>query len=269
MGEQPERFHPQRRGECDQHGYRFEVVASATFEPVLPVRQPDGPKKPVDIRTLPFIRFEDNEAHCMPRFGINLGGFNGLSMLDQPDDSKLEDVGGVGPDNHHPFILRNTKLWDCDWAYHSGCPSVLNQRMTIYRVLYGIWRVNARLQEHERLSMENVVAGSFYFPRLDSHQTAGKDDEIEPKDDLPPLTVVTHIERANDGRWRVRGVAGDDHDIRQVIVNGQPAKALRPNFAEWEALINPVDCVSSIDSQATDDSGNAEITPHRLTIPLR
>ncbi len=255
--------------ECDQHGYRFEVVASAAFDPVLPVRQPDGTKKPVDIRTLPFIRFEDNEAHCMPRFGVNLGGYNGLSSLDLPDDDKLEDVGGVGPDKYHPFILRNTRLWDCDWAYHSGCPSVLNKRMTIYRVLYGIWRINARLQEHERLSMEDVVAGGFYYPRLDPHQTAGKDDEIEPKDDLPPFTVITRIARAADGHWQVRGVAGDDNEIRQVLVNGQSARSLRPNFAEWEASVDPSEGLSLIKSQATDTSRNVEITPHQVALPPR
>ena len=108
--------------ENDQYGYRFEVIASKSFDPVRKVLQPDGSRKDVDMRTLPFIPFEDNEVHCQRRFGINLGGFNGLSELNMPGDDELADVGGVGPDIHHPFVLRNTKIWDCDWAYHSGSP---------------------------------------------------------------------------------------------------------------------------------------------------
>lgn len=50
--------------ECDQDGFRFEVVANENFNPSLPVLQPDGSRSLVDIRTLPFIRFDDNEAHC-------------------------------------------------------------------------------------------------------------------------------------------------------------------------------------------------------------
>ena len=33
----------------------------------------DGSEKPVDVRTLPFVRFEDNEAHCDGLYGFNLG----------------------------------------------------------------------------------------------------------------------------------------------------------------------------------------------------
>src|SRR5262249_31051792 len=61
--------------ECDQDGYRFEVFAGAGFDPKLPVLQPDGTRQRVDIHTLPFLRFEKNEAHCMRFFGLNLGAF--------------------------------------------------------------------------------------------------------------------------------------------------------------------------------------------------
>jgi hypothetical protein len=251
--------------ECDQHGYRFEVVASAKFDPVLPVLQPDGTRRVVDVRTLPFIRFDDNEAHCQRRFGINLGGFNGLSMLDQPDDGKLEDVDGVGPDKHHPFILRNTKLWDCDWAYHAGSPSVLNQRMTIHRVLYGLWRINGHLQEHERLTMNDVVAGSFYNPRAGRAQTSEKADGLEPVDDFPPTTVITSVRLREDGKLLVRGVATDNGDIARVLVNGQPATATRPNFSEWQIVLG---ATSELTASADDSTGNVEQTPHRLAGPV-
>src|SRR5690349_5883378 len=96
--------------ECDRYGFRFEATPLATTDTALKVdqpedtpetfdlhraiRQPDGSRQNVDIRTLPFVRFEGNEAHSQ-LYGINLG----------------EGVRGVGPDARHPFILRNTRLW--------------------------------------------------------------------------------------------------------------------------------------------------------------
>src|SRR5205823_5628055 len=47
--------------ECDQYGFRFEASPAKNFDLALPVEQPDGSSKRVDIRTLPFVRFEDNE----------------------------------------------------------------------------------------------------------------------------------------------------------------------------------------------------------------
>src|SRR6185436_11999532 len=49
--------------ECGQYGFRYEASAGSTQKLVFPVQQPDGTKLPVDIRTLPFVRFDDNEVH--------------------------------------------------------------------------------------------------------------------------------------------------------------------------------------------------------------
>ena len=66
------------------------------------VQQPDGSKKMVDIRTLPFVRFEDNEVHSSRGlYGFNLG----------------EGVNKVGPDVKHPFIVRNMKIWDTHYGF--------------------------------------------------------------------------------------------------------------------------------------------------------
>ena len=50
--------------ECDQYGFRYEAPAMAGFDPRMTVRGADGSSRPVDIRTLPFVRFQDNEAHA-------------------------------------------------------------------------------------------------------------------------------------------------------------------------------------------------------------
>src|SRR5207249_881353 len=72
--------------ENDRYGFRFEANKSSAFNPVLPVQQPDGSRRAVDIRTLPFVRFEDNEEHSDGLYGFNLG----------------EGVDRVGPDHRHP-----------------------------------------------------------------------------------------------------------------------------------------------------------------------
>lgn len=62
--------------ECSEYGYAFESKRADDFDPMQPVLQTDGTRKKQDIRTMPFIRFEDNECHAMPFFGINLRGLN-------------------------------------------------------------------------------------------------------------------------------------------------------------------------------------------------
>ena len=63
--------------ECDEYGFRFDAPEAPGVELVLSVRGSDGERRKVDIRTLPFLRFEGNEAHAQRRYGVNLGGRGG------------------------------------------------------------------------------------------------------------------------------------------------------------------------------------------------
>src|SRR5207245_1552868 len=117
--------------ECDEYGYFFQGAKTADFDPVLPVLQPDGSRKKVDIRTLPFIRFEDNEAHCQRRHGFNLGG--GVPF-------GKPNVDSVGPDAKHPFTIRNYRAWNVHWAIHPVSPSVMLDNLDIHDAEYGVWR---------------------------------------------------------------------------------------------------------------------------------
>ena len=112
--------------ENNQYGYRFEATQTSAMKMTLPVMQPDGTKKETDIRTLPFVRFEDNEAHCDGLYGINLG----------------EGVNRVGPDERHPFVLRNTKIWEIHYGFRVQSPSVLVENMQIHRSVYGVYHPN-------------------------------------------------------------------------------------------------------------------------------
>lgn len=112
--------------ENNRYGYRFEATQTSAMKMTLPVMQADGSTLSVDIRTLPFVRFEDNEAHCDGLYGINLG----------------EGVNRVGPDENHPYVMRNTKIWEIHYAFRVQSPSVLVENMQIHRSVYGVYHPN-------------------------------------------------------------------------------------------------------------------------------
>src|SRR5205823_3350184 len=57
----------------NNYGFFFEARPILGTKLTLPVARPDGTRRPVDIRTLPFVRFSDNETHCNNTVGFNLG----------------------------------------------------------------------------------------------------------------------------------------------------------------------------------------------------
>src|SRR5262249_44267158 len=60
---------------------------------------------------------------------------------------------------------------------------------------------------------------------------------LDPVDDLPPTTVITHVGKTADGKLTVRGSTADNGTVKRVLVNGTEAKAVAPNFAEWEVVL--------------------------------
>src|SRR5262249_23675051 len=86
----------------------------------------------------------------------------------------------------------------------------------------------------------------------------------DPGDDQPPTTIVTHTRRDHNGVV-VRGTTVDNGAVARVLVNGSPAYALRPNFAEWElAVPAPRSAPITISAVAEDVAGNVEKRPHLL-----
>lgn len=109
------------------YGFRFEATPSSGQSLELPVLHPDGTTSPVDIRTLPFVRFDDNEVHSsLGLYGVNLG----------------EGVGRVGPDVRHPFVVRNLRVWDVHYAFRPQVPSLLVEHLTIHGASYGVYHPN-------------------------------------------------------------------------------------------------------------------------------
>ncbi len=244
---------------CDEYeGYFFQAPKTADFDPALMVRQPNGTRKLVDIRTLPFIRFEDNEAHCQRRHSFNLGG--GVPF-------GAPNVDGVGPDAQHPFIIRNLKLWNVHWGLHPVSPSVLIENLDMFNSEYGVWRPAFKQHVYKNVKFTDVPATNYYA--FTSTNRAPNDEKdfpkpLDPIDDRPPVTVITRTAVTADGKWTVRGTTSDNGEVKKVMVNGIEAKATRPNFAEWTVVV-PLD-KGKIVAHAEDAKGNVEKTPHEVMV---
>lgn len=253
--------------ECDEYGFRFEMMKTDKFDPTLPVAQPDGSLKQVDARTLPFFRFEDNEAHCHRRHAFNLGGSaaNDIALKGGTNyDIKPSGVNGVGPDAKHPFVVRNTRIWNVHWAFHPVSPSVLVDNMDIYNAEYAIWRPVYKQHAYRNVNLQQVTVKKEFMPVGDAPKEADFPKPLEPIDDLPPATVITHVSRTADGKYLIRGTASDNGEIKSVLVNGQPAQATRANFAEWR--IDLADAPGGrISAHAIDAAGNIEPRPYLVT----
>lgn len=87
---------------------------------------------------------------------------------------------------------------------------------------------------------------------------------LDPVDDLPPATVITHLVRRGD-RLLVAGVSHDNGQIAAVTVNGRPAEiaAESGGVADWKIEL-PWPGQGQIVALASDAAGNVELTGHRL-----
>jgi hypothetical protein len=178
--------------ENDRYGFRFEATPGSTFNPTLSVQQPDGERKPVDIRTLPFVRCDDNECHCDGLYGFNLG----------------EGVRRAGPDVRHPFVMRNTKIWEVHYAFRPQSPTLLVEGMQIHRCDYGVYHPNYDNHVYRNLSIRDTNTEPFnrghdddsvqYGPlTVDGLTFSGMHSSYMPmvqiSDDNPTGLAVTHL----------------------------------------------------------------------------
>ena len=241
--------------ECDEYGYFFQANDSSDFHVSFDVRQPDGSKKRTDVRTIPFLRFEDNEANCQRRHGFNLGG--GVPFG--------EGVAGVGPDTKHPFVIRNFLAWNDHWGIHPFAPSVLIDGLRCHNCEYGIWRPAYQDHSYRGVSLDQIAITPEFMPTGKRGPESQYPRPLDPVDDLPPVTVITRA-IPQGAQLMVRGTTSDNGSVKSVTVNGMPATATRENFAEWQILLPTTHGPMHLTATSTDAAGNVEITPHELTV---
>jgi uncharacterized protein (TIGR03067 family) len=259
--------------ECDRYGFRFEATPTRGFDLRRPVTQPDGGTERVDVRTLPFVRFQGNEAHDQ-LFGVNLGGLGG--------DFFKGGVDGVVPDHGSPFVVHDTRIWNTHWAFAPHTRYAVDN-LDIAESTYGLFlpaydaeglypRRRKSAEDHPdwgRISFRRTqvpvrlpdALPKYFGQPFDLMEFAG--------DTLPPTTVITHVRRAKGGALVVRGTASDDEAVHAVRVNGRAAKATAPNFSEWEVTLDGLAGGDvELTACAVDDSGNVEPRPHRVLVRL-
>jgi hypothetical protein len=177
-----------------------------------------------------------------------------VKTVNWTDNSKaraLVNLGG-GP-RPTPSTEKGVPIYLHDWYGPGRTAQVSSTRSTEFKAHPTRFKPDFPLTGDEsRVAEVKDIA----FPKL-----------LDPIDDLPPTTVITSVTVKN-GTYTVRGVTADNGAVTKVIVNGAEAKATRPNFAEWEAvLVSPRRMDGRISAHAEDAAGNVEKNAHVVMLP--
>ncbi|HEX4609701.1 MAG TPA: G8 domain-containing protein [Urbifossiella sp.] len=187
--------------ECGEYGFRYEATPTSALKLVFPIRQPDGTRKPTDPRTLPFVRFEDNEVHSSRGlYGVNLG----------------EGVNRVGPDAAHPFVVRNLKVWDVHYGFRPQVPNLRVENLTLHKVAYGVYHPNYDGHFYKNVLISQTHTEPFnrghddlsvqYGPLVVDGLTfdgcrSGGMPLVQISDDNPTGAAVTHLRNVRTVNW--------------------------------------------------------------------
>lgn len=265
--------------ECAEYGYRFDCKQTADFNPVLQIRQPDGTIQSQDTRVLPFVRFEDNEAHTMKFFCLNLRGITrpeggGLDFYGQ-NQTLAREAAEAMPPAGYPFWIRNFRCWEANWSVHLGTTGVFVDGLDVANSDVAIWRSIMDRSGFRRMTTQEMRVNDIHNPLSMGFVESSEDEATTRrnfggvsrfKDDRPPTTMITSA--VQDGNLvRVSGAVADASDIAQVLVNGKPARSTRGSFAEWEiTLENPAGKAFEISAVAEDVNGLVEPRPHKIQV---
>ena len=258
--------------ECDEYGYRFECKQTDDYDPMQTVLLPDGTKQPQDIRLLPFVKFENNEAHSQPFFGLNLRGIvrpaKGLDFY-ALNETLTKEANQAHPDPRHPFWIHNYKAWNTNWAFHGGTSGVFLDGFDAFRCEYGIWRSVIDRHTWLHMSFKEISNKDLHMPFSVGVPETDKAREMKyfqgiPRfqNDAPPTTVITEATRQGD-EIVVRGTTSDSSAIKRVMVNGRKAHSIGDNFGQWEVSFAVAEGKPfTISASAEDELGHMEPRPH-------
>jgi hypothetical protein len=129
--------------ENDRYGYHFQIAKTPDFNPALYVRSPDGTVTQRDVRTLPFMRFEDNESHSEGLFDFRFGD---------------EEHGSVHGDREHPFIVRHLRAWASHYVIRPNVQFFLLDGLRVQNAAYGIYRPDYDAHVYRDIAFGNVTA---------------------------------------------------------------------------------------------------------------
>jgi hypothetical protein len=127
--------------ENDEYGFRFELRKDSGFDPVLRLRGLNGEPEERDVRTLPFVRFEDNESHTEGLYSFNLG------------DDKNGEIRG---ERTHPFIVRNLRAWETHYVLRPEMRYFLCEGLRVKNAVYGIYNPDYDAHVYRDLDFDNI-----------------------------------------------------------------------------------------------------------------
>ncbi|MCB1207902.1 MAG: G8 domain-containing protein [Verrucomicrobiales bacterium] len=248
--------------DCDEYGYRFDAVESPDFSLTLNVPRADGTRALTDVRTLPFVRFEGNESHTQRRHAFNFGGFS-AEARNRENQGRSEGVAGIGPDEQHPFVIKDYLAWDVHWALHPRPPCLMLDGMEAAHSHYALWFANYDRHAYRDIKLNDITVNPDFQPIGTQPKPSEYPGKLHPIDDLPPTTVITDVRHQADGSLLIHGTTADNGIVKQVLVNGEPAHELAPNFAQWQITLPQT---AKLKASAIGGAGNEEAKPHELAI---
>jgi len=232
--------------ENDRYGYHFQITKTLDFNPLLRLRESDGTVVARDVRTVPFLRFEDNESHGDGLFGFRFGD---------------EEHGAVRGDREHPFIVRNLLAWADHYAIRPNLRFFLLEGLRIKNAEYGIYHPDYDAHVYRDVEFHNVSGeplngghdeqslpyGDFTFERLKfADCRLGRD----------PLVQLTGIAPKPGLTGHFRGITLADSRSDAGVVNfggGPRTNKTEPAvgyFFHDVPATGAVTCVRSVKSRA-------------------
>lgn len=138
----------------ERSGFQFHMAAEDGFNPVLLLRDRETP---VDVRTLPFRKFEDNESHNDLFYGFWFG-----------DDTN--HVPGTTGTFEVPFVAKNLKAWRINYGLRNHIRYSLMDGVWIGYANYGIYHCSYNNQVYRNVYLKED--GPEWFNRgHDDHDT--------------------------------------------------------------------------------------------------
>jgi hypothetical protein len=212
--------------ENDEYGFRYDSQRTASFDSRLSVRNQSGGEEKVDIRTLPFYRFQGNEAHTEGLYGMVFAGNN------QRGDpfSKVEELAKIdrtGPDTRHPHIVRDVKIWQVHYGLRPQVPEMLLEHVHIERATYGIYRPALENHVYRDITIAEVSSEPFNRGMDDASTQTGRltVDGLTflrfPQDSYIPLIQMSDNNPTGDAESHFRNVRLVDRKdgSRRALVN--------------------------------------------------
>jgi hypothetical protein len=215
--------------ESDQYGFRYDMQHRGNFNSTLPIRQPDGGVKEVDVRTLPITRFEANEAHG--NFAGMVVAANGDSqpdtgIKDQSMLDKIRSIDWTGPDTKHPHVIRDFKIWSAHYAFRPHSPAMLIEDLRIDNTTYGVYRPAFDNQVYRNVHLSRAGGEPFNRGMDDASAQNGSITvdglilEHFPNSSQPhPLVHMTDNNLTGVAECHFRNVVMRDNDPRRAIFN--------------------------------------------------